>query len=115
MWMLTKGMFAPSIRSALNRSTVLVGQDRQKIILKLNTRILGILFFVKKNLTLKKRILENISRISVCQTLFFQKINYSTHECQPCPTNMVLAMNLDVSLDQIHYDKTIHNKYMRVY
>jgi hypothetical protein len=41
-------------------TTVPVGEDRQKIILKLNAEILGILFFSKKNLTLGEKIIWEI-------------------------------------------------------
>jgi hypothetical protein len=47
-------------------ATIPVGQGRRKIILKLDAKILGKLFFQKKINTRKKRILENILEISIC-------------------------------------------------
>jgi hypothetical protein len=43
----------------------------------------NIIFSKKKCNTRKKGILEDILGISICQTLFFQKNNYSANGCRP--------------------------------
>jgi hypothetical protein len=44
--------------------------------------------------------MENILGISICQTLFFQKINYSADGCRPYPTGMVLGFPYRYSSSQ---------------